>query len=144
MGSLTLHFDGLCEPRNPGGLACYGWLIQRAGHTIAQGHGLAALNSTNNVGEYSALIAGLKGALDHGLAGQGLEVYGDSQLVIRQMQGIYAVNAARIIPLHRHAQQLAIAVGVARWQWIPRDQNDAADQLSRIAYAEATQTAVTA
>ena len=93
--------------------------------------------------EYSALIAGLQEARALGLAGQGLEVYGDSQLVIRQMEGVYAVNAARIIPLHRHAQQLAIDVGVARWQWIPRDQNDEADQLSRIAYAEATQAAVT-
>jgi ribonuclease HI len=143
MGSLTLHFDGLCEPRNPGGLACYGWVIRRDGGSFAQGQGLAALNSTNNVAEYSALIAGLKAAIDLGLAGQGLEVYGDSQLVIRQMTGQYAVNADRIIPLHYSAQQLAIAVGVALWQWIPRDQNDEADQLSRIAYAEATQQAVT-
>lgn len=143
MGSLTLHFDGLCEPRNPGGLACYGWIIRRGDAVIASGRGLAARNSTNNVAEYSALIAGLQGALDHNLIGQGLEVNGDSQLVIRQMTGQYAVNADRIIPLHRRATELAQIVNVDRWQWVPRDQNHEADQLSRIAYAEATRPAVT-
>ena len=142
MGSYTLNFDGLCEP-NPG-IACYGWIIRQNGHPIARGHGLAGYETTNNVAEYSALIAGLQAAIAHDLAGHAIEVYGDSQLVIRQMSGEYAVGADHLIPLHEHAQQLAIDLGVARWQWIPRDQNDEADQLSRIAYAEAIHEAVTA
>ena len=98
----------------------------------------------NDVAEYSALIVGLQAAIDHGLVGQGLEVNGDSQLVIRQMTGQYAVRANQIIPLHRRAREIAQQVGVERWQWVPREQNHEADHLSRIAYAEAQRSAVMA
>ena len=73
-----------------------------------------------------------------------MEINGDSQLVIRQMIGQYAVRANQIIPLHRRARELAQQVGVDRWRWVPREQNYEADHLSRIAYAEAQRLAVMA
>lgn len=40
---LTLCFDGLCEPRNPGGIACYGWrLLDERGETLQEGPGVVA------------------------------------------------------------------------------------------------------
>jgi ribonuclease HI len=55
------YCDGLCEPYNPGGYACYGWLsLDSDGQQIAQGYGGVArgAGATNNISEYSALIAG--------------------------------------------------------------------------------------
>jgi len=60
---MVLNFDGLCEPRNPGGWSCFGWVLTRDGAALATGHGVAAPpgpDSTNNVAEYAALIAGLE------------------------------------------------------------------------------------
>lgn len=36
---LTIHFDGLCEPKNPGGYACYGYIITRKNETLTTGKG---------------------------------------------------------------------------------------------------------
>ena len=51
MIELTLHFDGACEPVNPGGIATYGWVLAVAGVSAATGHGVAAEGpgATNNL-----------------------------------------------------------------------------------------------
>ncbi len=59
---VELWFDGLCQPRNPGGWACYGWQIRSKCETFAEGKGVVeppSKTSTNNVAEWGALKAGL-------------------------------------------------------------------------------------
>ena len=59
---------------------------------------------SNNVAEYQALIIGLQMAID--LKIPTLEVYGDSQLIINQLSGIYDVKKEDLMPYHKFAHQL--------------------------------------
>ncbi len=134
-----MYCDGLCEPRNPGGIACYGFVIYREGEAIAQEYGEACRGpeATNNVAEYSAAIAALARLIAMGLTEEAVEVRSDSQLLVRQMQGAYAVRSQRIAGLHGELRRLAVRFRQLRWRWVPREENREADALSRRAYAEA-------
>lgn len=139
---MQLYFDGLCEPKNPGGIACYGWLITRDGTVLIKGQGVAASGpgATNNLAEYSALIAGLEALTQRKISGP-VTVKGDSQLVINQVNGEWAVRSPNIIPLYQRATTLIeglVEMGCElHFFWMPREQNTAADSLSRLAYREA-------
>jgi ribonuclease HI len=51
--TIHVYFDGLCQPSNPGGTACFAFIVKNEqGNTIYNEYGLAAHNSTNNVAEY--------------------------------------------------------------------------------------------
>lgn len=82
---------------------------------------------SNNVAEYTALILLLRRVRETmGSRGapQGVEVLGDSQLVIRQMQGTYRVRERHLVPLWEEARRLASGLP-ASFRWIPREQNRA-------------------
>jgi len=130
---VTLYFDGACLPFNPGGVASYGYAII-SDEVLYRGKGIAAEKGTNNVAEYTALIKGLEKALELGISK--LIVRGDSQLVIYQMVGIYAVRSKRILPLWEKANDLAKKFKTIRFEWVPRDRNRIADDLSTQAYLE--------
>jgi ribonuclease HI len=135
---VTVYYDGACEPRNPGGVAAYGFVVYAGGRKIGEGRGLAmakpwSSEASNNVAEYSAMINAFKWLIENGYGGADVVVKGDSQLSIRQMQGVYAVRAPRIIPLHQEAKRLAAAFRSVRFQWIPREENREADMLSELA-----------
>lgn len=128
------YFDGLCEPRNPGGIATFGFVIYLDNRKI-EGYGLAekpfSINSTNNVAEYSGLICLMETMLRLGISSPIIK--GDSQLVIKQMNGEYKVKAKRIIPLYEKAIELKKKLN-ATLIWVPREENKEADRLSRVAY----------
>ncbi len=138
---IVLHFDGLCEPKNPGGIATYGFVAQyEDGAVICEGKGVAAVGmwgerATNNVAEYIALIKALECLLERGLAGSEVLVRGDSQLVIRQLKGEYKVRSPNIKPLYEKAKEL-LKNFKATLEWVPRDLNKRADALSREAFRE--------
>ncbi|MEM4455402.1 MAG: ribonuclease HI [Thermofilaceae archaeon] len=138
---ITVYFDGLCEPVNPGGIAAYGFVAYKDGERIAAGKGIVGAgyrgdDVTNNVAEYTALIRALEWLVANGYAGGKLVVKGDSQLVIRQLQGRYAVRSARIPPLYRRAVELLSHFPRRRYVWIPRERNWEADALSLEALRE--------
>ncbi|BAK54376.1 ribonuclease HI [Sulfurisphaera tokodaii] len=128
------YFDGLCEPKNPGGIATFGFVIYLDNRKI-EGYGLAekpfSINSTNNVAEYSGLICLMETMLRLGISSPIIK--GDSQLVIKQMNGEYKVKAKRIIPLYEKAIELKKKLN-ATLIWVPREENKEADRLSRVAY----------
>lgn len=136
--AIIVNADGLCE-RNPGGIACYGWVARRDGVKVGEGWGEVARGpgATNNLAEYRAVIAALEWLLAEGLAGERVLVRSDSQLVIRQIQGEYAVKSERILPLYRRVRKLAGRFAFLRFEWVPRERNYEADLLSRRAYGEA-------
>lgn len=153
MIELTLHFDGACEPVNPGGIATYGWVLAVAGVSAATGHGVAAEGpgATNNLAEYYALGHGLRGVQEAvelwakvGADPQRLflTVSGDSQLVVKQVKGAYACRAANLIPLRDRCLSLVAdlktRLGGIEVVWVPREQNEAADALSRHAWQQYT------
>ena len=135
---IEIYFDGACEPINPKGIATYGFIICKNGKKIGQDKGLAcepfSSKSSNNVAEYTALIKALETVKNKKLDKK-IIIKGDSQLAIRQMQGIYSVNAPRIIPLYNKAKKLAMGLDI-KFEWIPREKNEDADYLSHKAYEE--------
>jgi ribonuclease HI len=128
------YFDGLCEPKNPGGIATYGYVIYTPEQKI-EGYGIAtkpySKNSTNNVAEYTAIICLMEKLLSLNFFSP--LILGDSQLVVMQINGKYSVKSPRILPLYRRAMELKEKLK-AVIKWIPRELNIEADQLSRRAY----------
>ncbi|EQD47952.1 ribonuclease H [mine drainage metagenome] len=59
------------------------------------------------------------------------EIRGDSQLVIRQSTGEYAVRTAHLKPLHLRLMELTRGFDRVRFRWVPREQNQRADGLSK-------------
>ena len=131
----NLYFDGLCEPYNPGGHGTYGYCIdaEDGRHIFGRGYLGQGPNVTNNVAEYTALIEGLKELLSLNIKDK-VTVYGDSQLVIRQLNGDYNVNSYRIIPLYEEACDLSDEFHDIGFNWIKREKNFKADEQSRLAY----------
>lgn len=141
---IEIYFDGSCEPSNPEGIATFGFVIYKDGVNIKEGSGLAcepfSYQASNNVAEYTAMIKALEFIIENRLAGEEVIVKGDSQLAIRQMTGRYAVNAWRIIPLHRKAKGLSKRIRNIRFVWVPREQNTVADAQSHQAFVEYVDT----
>jgi len=137
---MVLYFDGLCEPKNPGGVATYGYVVYDGGLKVRKecgmvGAGMFGDDVSNNVAEYTAMIRGMAYLLHTGYRGR-LTVRGDSQLTIRQMLGKYKVRASRLVPLHKKAVELKEGFEEVTFEWVPREENEEADQLSRKAFDE--------
>ena len=135
---LTIYADGLCEPVNPGGHACYGWSAQDdTGAEIATDHGhlLSGPAATNNLAEYGAVIKALRYAQSQGW--MGVRIRTDSQLVANQLTGEWGCNAEGLVKYLSAARKLVDEIG-AVIEWVPREQNGPADKLSRLAYMEMT------
>ncbi|WP_370619023.1 bifunctional RNase H/acid phosphatase [Mumia sp. Pv 4-285] len=111
---------------NPGP-AAYGAVLRDAdsGAVIAQRAETIGV-ATNNVAEYSGLIAGLELVAQHAPEAE-VEVKMDSKLVIEQMAGRWKVKHPAMKPLAAQARELAPAD--VTWTWIPRERNTAADAL---------------
>jgi ribonuclease HI len=127
----TGWFDGSCE-KNPGGRMGAGWHLLFADGREERGSQAwePTPGNTNNVGEYQGLLHLLHAYLLAG--GQGpLQVYGDSQLVINQMNEVWGVNTAALWRLKEQAEALCRHIpGGVRFAWIPREQNQVADSLA--------------
>ena len=137
MTPTRIWFDGACEPINPGGHGTWGIIIKQGKETIAHERGYIGEGEgiTNNVAEYTALIEALEYTQEE-LDTDTLHIHGDSQLVIRQMTGQYNVNSQKLLPLWREAQSLANDIETVQFQWVPREQNEEADALSKREYEE--------
>ena len=138
---IDIFFDGLCEPaykggkRNPEGVATYGYIIYRDWKVIAKGYSAIGEGKgmTNNVAEFSALEEAVKWLREQGIEDE-MRIKGDSMLVINQMKGEWQVKSdtsKKFVPLIRDL----LKDRKVKFTWIPRDENEAADALSRIAYA---------
>jgi len=131
----TVYFDGACTPINPGGTGTFG-VVLYIGKNMHEMKGVVPLmdNCTNNIAEYSGLLAAFEFALKHGVTH--LTVLGDSQLVIRQMSGAYAVRSERLKPLWDKAVKYEKLFEKVSYEWIPRERNTEADKLSELAYEQ--------
>ena len=131
---ITIYFDGLCYPKNPGGVAAYGYLVYRDGEPIWRGFGVVGegRGMTNNVAEYEGLRAAAQWLVDEGIK-EKILIKGDSQLVIKQMKGEYRVNSATSKKYVPEIKRLLEGKEVS-FSWVPREENEEADGLSRVAY----------
>jgi ribonuclease HI len=135
---IEVYFDGLCQPVNPCGIACYAFVVKSDGKTIHSDYGLAAepfsKDATNNVAEYMALVKALKWLLANNLNSGKVEIKSDSQLVVKQLSGEYKVKAKRIISLYRQVLLLKNKFKEVEIVWVPREENKEADRLTNKAY----------
>ena len=122
---VRLFTDG--GARGNPGPAAYGYVLEAEDGTVLAAHGESIGIATNNVAEYSALIAGLERAVEMGLGE--LEVVSDSELMVKQMRGEYKVKNAALRELSVRAAQLAAAVGAVRYTAVRREHNELADRL---------------
>lgn len=136
MRHLTIYTDGLCEPLNPGGVATSGWSVLEDGQEVmyearylTEGKG-----STNNFAEYMALIRAIAWVWKFELYEEEILFRTDSQLVIRQLEGQWAVKAESIRPHYERARRGLAPLKHYRLEWVRREQNSRADELSNIAY----------
>ena len=111
---------------NPGP-AAFGYVIEAEDGTVLAAHGEAIGVATNNVAEYSALVAGLAKAAE--LQIPEVEVVSDSELLVKQMQGIYRVKNEALRQLSLEAARHARAVGKVTYTAVRREHNKLADQL---------------
>ena len=132
---IQVYFDGLCQPCNPGGTACFAFIVNnKEESTIHSEYGLAAYDSTNNVAEYTGTIKALEWLLKNNLTNENIIARGDSRLVINQIKRHFKVKAPNIIPLYYEAKSLISKFKYIQFEWIPRDDNKEADRLSNLAY----------
>ncbi len=139
---FIINCDGLCEPRNPGGFGCWGFLVVDAdGNELDSGHGCIGHGPgmTNNRAEYAAVLEALAWVEARNLFARVI-IRTDSQLVVNQVTGKWDCNSHVLQPLCRQAQVLGLQLG-ALFEWIPRTQNAQADALSRRAFVEAQRQA---
>ena len=112
----TVWFDGACFG-NPGPMGA-GAVLQVAGKDrvleLPLGRG------TNNEAEYHAVILGLR----HALAAGATEVHvrGDSELILRQLEGRYTVRSPNLKPLHDEARALLRRFQAVRLEWVPHQE----------------------
>ena len=95
--------------------------------TLLAAHGEAIGRATNNVAEYRGLVAGLAKALELGV--DELEVLSDSELLVRQMTGVYRVKNEALRELSREATQLARGFTRVEYRAVRRELNELADRL---------------
>ncbi len=127
-----LFTDGAARG-NPGPAGAGAVIVSPAGHIVAK-VGKFLGDSTNNVAEYTGLILGLKRAKAMGI--KELDVFSDSELMVKQLAGDYAVKADHLRPLHDEAKMLLRAFPEVLLAHIPREQNAAADEMSNRAIDE--------
>jgi len=94
---------------------------------VLAAHGETIGVATNNVAEYSALVAGLEKAAELGVTE--LEVVSDSELLVKQMTGEYRVKNETLAELNEEAERLARRVGRVRYTAVRREHNELADRL---------------
>jgi ribonuclease HI len=111
---------------NPGP-AAFGYVLEAPDGTVLASHGERIGVATNNVAEYRGLVAGLAKALELGI--DELEVVSDSELVVRQMTGVYRVKNEALRQLSLQAAGLARRLGTVTYTAVRRERNKLADQL---------------
>ncbi len=125
-GILRLYVDGASRG-NPGEAGAGFYLIDEDGNAILKGMRFLG-RMTNNAAEYQALILGLRETL--GVGGTSIEIFTDSELVAKQIKGIYNVRDRHLRRLHREAVELLGKFH--RYEMIPirREDNKEADRLA--------------
>jgi probable phosphoglycerate mutase len=130
LSQVIVEADG--GSRGNPGPAGYGAVVRDVvtGKVLAERSGALGI-TTNNVAEYSGLIAGLQAALD--LGARLVDVRMDSKLVVEQMCGRWQVKHPSMKPLAAKAAALVRQLDGVQFSWIPRAQNSAADRLANLA-----------
>ena len=134
---ITAYIDG--GSRGNPGPAGYGvQIVSDDGSVLTELHGSLA-HSTNNVAEYSGLLAALAWGVDRGLTS--MHIRSDSELLVKQLRGEYRVKNPGLQPLYQDARALIARIGRVTFEHVRRELNKDADRLANFAMDEAAASA---
>lgn len=131
-GNYKLFSDGACRG-NPGVGGAGAVITDSVGNVVWEGKQYLG-HCTNNIAEYKALIMGLKGALHNSYIN--LEVYLDSELLARQINGSYRVKNENLKILMQDVRGLLASFNSVQVKHVPRFHNAHADRLANLAIDE--------
>jgi probable phosphoglycerate mutase len=133
VGRVVLQADGGSRG-NPGPAGFGAVVFDESGTAVlAERFGFLG-RATNNVAEYSGVIAGLLAAAP--LGARVVTARLDSKLIVEQMSGRWQVKDPKIVPLARRVNQLRQTFEKVTFEWVPRARNKHADRLANLAMDE--------
>ena len=126
--SFIAYFDGSAKP-NPGEMKIGGRILTPDSKNIVQEYSIDIGHGTNNEAEYSSLLQMAEMLVN--LKATSVKIYGDSQLVVNQINGLWQVKNDRMRLFH--SRTLAALSLIPNWtlEHVFRDQNTEADALTR-------------
>lgn len=135
MKQFSVNIDGGARGNpGPGG---WGAVVRdESGAVVAELMGALAY-ATNNVAEYSALLAALDWCAEQGASS--LHVRADSLLLVQQMKGLYRVKNEGLKALHGKARLLVHRIGRVTFEHVRREENADADRLANLAMDRAVE-----
>lgn len=136
MEKVTLFIDGASRG-NPGEAAAGVLILDQSGEVLEEISQYLGI-TTNNVAEYQGAILGLSRAKD--LKARKVQIYSDSQLLVRQLRGEYKVKSPHLIPLYRRVIGLINGFSEVRITHVPREENRQADRLANRGIDERAQS----
>lgn len=122
---LTLFSDG--GSRNNPGPAAAAYILKNKDGSLIEQRGIYLGEATNNTAEYEALLAGLRAAEKYNPAA--VECFLDSELVVKQLQGIYRVKESHLLYLNEQIRSLVKLFTKVTYNYIGREKNREADKL---------------
>jgi ribonuclease HI/probable phosphoglycerate mutase len=130
---LSLFTDGACRG-NPGNGGAGAVLVGENGEVVSTAKRFLG-HCTYNIAEYQALILGLEEALGQGSTA--ISIYLDSELIVRQIQGVYRVKNPTLKPLMADVRALLDRFDTWQVAHVQRSENTTADKLANEAIDEA-------
>lgn len=124
--SVVAYVDGGSRG-NPGKAGAGAVVLDRDGNVISRRKKALGI-ATNNVAEYSSLVMALKEA--RSLGAKAVEVFADSELMVKQVNGVYKVRSEGLKPLYNEVKRLQRGFEAFKISHIPRDKNKDADALA--------------
>ena len=141
--STQIYFDGGLRPHPNGGYAvCYGWIIKHGNAKMADGRGIekSELNVGSCAVEYNALIRAMEEAIRQGLhKDKEVVIRGDSQVVINMSSGKAVAQTEATVKYCEQVKSLSTQFYNLRFEWVPRENNQEADRLGRVAFTESAE-----
>ena len=129
---MRVYSDGAARG-NPGPAGAGAVLVEPTGQVVDR-IGKYLGTQTNNFAEYMGLLLGLRRARD--LGAHEVEVYADSELMIRQLSGRYQVKSPTLRPLYEEVLEILNGFSRVKLVHVPREMNSAADEMSNRAIDE--------
>lgn len=131
------YVDGMCEPINPGGNIGVGAFILNKKRERIFTHskyikaGELGGVTSNNIAEYMGIISVLEYMIANNWQNENIVICGDAKLSIMQMRGEWNANGGLYLPYYHKAKELKKAFTNIKFEWVPREKNSIADELSK-------------
>lgn len=129
LAAAKLYTDG--GSRGNPGASAGAFVICKLDDNVVEKSGFYIGITTNNQAEYKALLSGIQRSAELGI--RDLKVFMDSELIVKQLNGLYKIKNAELLPLYQQAKELADGFEDISFTHIPRALNSEADaEVNRI------------